>query len=74
MNNTMEAVVTVATAITGVALLALLVSKKSNTAAVIQSAASGFSNALGVAVSPVTGQSYSMDLSYPNAGFGGAFS
>lgn len=70
MNNTVEAVVTIATAITGVAILAVIVSRKSNTANVIQAAASGFANSLGVAVSPVTGQSYNMDLSYPSNGFG----
>lgn len=67
MRDWLEPVVTVAVAITGVAILAVLVSKKSNTAQVIQSAASGFANSLGVAVSPVTGQSYNMDLSYPSS-------
>ncbi len=71
MNNSMvESVVTILTAIVGVAILALLVSKKSNTAAVIQSAASGFSNALGTAVSPVTGASINFNVGYPSTGFG----
>jgi len=68
MNNMTEAMVTIATAIVGVAIVSVLVSKKSNTANVIQAAASGFSNALGVSISPVTGNSYDIDLSYPNSG------
>lgn len=70
MGNITESIVTVATLIVGVALLALIVSRKSNTAAVIQAAASGFGNALSVAVSPVTGGSIGANLAYPN-GMGG---
>lgn len=76
MNSLTEALVTIATAICGVALLALIVSKKSNTAAVLQAMGSAFGNSLGVAVSPVTGNSYNIDLSYPNSGglnFGSGF-
>jgi hypothetical protein len=69
-----EAVVTIATAIVGLAIIAVLVSKKAQTPAVIQAGGSAFSNALGVAESPVTGATYRIDLSYPNsspfAGFG----
>lgn len=72
MNQLTETVVTIATAIVGVALLALLVSKKSNTAGVIQAAASGFNNALAVATSPVSGTSLSPNLSY-GSGLGGGF-
>jgi len=71
MNQLTETVVTIATAIVGVALLALLVSKKSNTAGVIQAAASGFSNALGVATSPVTGANVPLNLSYGSGLSGG---
>lgn len=67
-NSTTEALVTVATAIVAVALLAVLVSKKSNTAQVIQAMGSAFGNSLGVAVSPVTGNKYKIDLSYPGGG------
>jgi hypothetical protein len=70
MNSLTEALVTIAVAITGVAMLALIVSKKSNTAAVIQAMGSAFGNSLGVAVSPVTGNDYSINLSYPGAGNG----
>ncbi len=70
MNNMTEALVTIATAIVGLAIISVLVSKNANTAAVLQTATSGFNNALGVAEAPVTGASYSPNLSYP----GGMFS
>lgn len=44
-------------AIVGVASLAVLVSRNANTTGVIQASGNAFSNALGVAVSPVTGSS-----------------
>lgn len=50
-----EKLVTIAVAITGVATLALLVSKKANTAGVITSGGNAFSKALATALSPVTG-------------------
>lgn len=49
-------VVTILTAIIGVAIIAVLVSKNANTTAVIGAGASGFSTALGTALAPVTGQ------------------
>jgi hypothetical protein len=51
-----------------VAIIAILVSKKSQTPAVIQAWFSGNSNLLAVAASPVTGAKYKVDLSYPNSG------
>ena len=68
MNSATESIVTILVAITGVAILAVLVSRKSQTAAVIQAAGSAFSNALSTAVSPVTGVGGPANLSYPNAG------
>jgi hypothetical protein len=68
-----EAIVTIATAIVGLAIVAVLVSKKSQTPAVIQAGGSAFSNALGVAESPVTGASYNIDLSYPGSDFTASF-
>lgn len=47
----------VALSIVGVASLALLVSKNATTGTLIQSTGSAFSNALAVAISPVTGGS-----------------
>jgi hypothetical protein len=73
MNSGIEAVVTIATAIIGVAILAVLVSQKSNTTGVIQAFGSAFVNSLGVAEAPVTGASYQINSSYPqsnNGGFG----
>lgn len=55
MNSMTEALVTIATAIVGVAILAVLVGKNSQTASVIQAGGSAFSTALGVAENPVTG-------------------
>jgi hypothetical protein len=73
MNTMTEALVTIATAIVGLAIIATLVSKKSQTPAVIQASGSAFSNALGVAESPVTGATYNLDLSYPGSDMSGAF-
>lgn len=52
-------VVTVLTAIIGVAIIATLVSKNATTTGIIQSAGQAFSSSLGTALSPVTGQSFS---------------
>lgn len=68
MNQLTEAVLTIVTAIIGVAVLALLISPKAKTSEVIQSAASGIGNMLGVAQSPVTGNKVNIDTSYPSAG------
>jgi hypothetical protein len=50
-------VVTVATAIVGVAILAVLVSKQAQTPQVISALTGGFAQDLAAAVSPVTGGS-----------------
>lgn len=55
MNEFTTSLVTIGTAIAGVAILAVLVSKNANTAGVVQAAGSAFGQDLGVAVSPVTG-------------------
>lgn len=52
-----SSVVTVLTAIIGVAIIAVLVSRNANTTGVISAGASGFSQALSTALSPVTGSS-----------------
>jgi hypothetical protein len=51
----MQPIVTIAVAIVGVAILAVLVSKKANTAGVITAAGTAFSGALNAATAPVTG-------------------
>lgn len=55
MNGIGEKIVTICVAIVGVAMLALLVSKKANTAGVIGAAGNAFTGALATALSPVTG-------------------
>lgn len=64
-NQLVEAFVGIFTAIIGVAIIAVLVSQKSNTTGVLQAWGSAFSNALGVAVSPVTGSTVNINTSYP---------
>jgi hypothetical protein len=73
MSPLVEAVVTIVTLVAGVAMLSVIVSKKAQTPAVIQAAASGFGNVLGVAESPVTGNSYNINLSYPGSDFSASF-
>ena len=48
-------VVTILLAITGVAFIAVLVSKNANTSQVVGSLGSAYSGALGTALSPITG-------------------
>jgi hypothetical protein len=48
-------IVTILTAIVGVAVLAVLVSRNSNTAGVLSAGGSAFAKALGAATAPVTG-------------------
>lgn len=50
-----NSVVTVLTAIIGVAIIAVLVSKQANTSGVIQAGSQGFATDLQTALSPVTG-------------------
>jgi hypothetical protein len=50
-------VVTIFTALVGVAIVAVLVSKNANTSGVISAGASGFAQDLAAAVSPITGGS-----------------
>lgn len=49
------AVVTILTAIVAVAIIATLVSRNANTTGVLQAGFGGFSQALGAALSPVSG-------------------
>jgi hypothetical protein len=64
-----SSVVTVATAIIGLAIIATLVSKNANTANVVTAGGNVFSQALGVAESPVTGQNFNVAGTYSSAGF-----
>lgn len=73
MNTITEMLVTIAVAIIGLATVAVLVSRKAQTPAVIQASGSAFSNALAVAESPVTGAQYQINLSYPGTDYTGSF-
>lgn len=55
MKNIMENIVTIAVAIIGLAMLAVIVGNRSKTSQVIDSASRGFVDSLAVAISPVTG-------------------
>lgn len=55
MNSAISAVVQIAALIVGVAILAVLVSRQSNTSGVIKSAGDAFTGALNAAVSPIVG-------------------
>jgi hypothetical protein len=55
MDETIRAVVTIATAIVGLAILAVLVSSRANTAGVIQAAGQAFGGSLVAAEAPVLG-------------------
>lgn len=68
MSNFWEGVVTIALAIVTLGMVSVVVSKKAQTPQVIQAAGSAFSNAMGIAEAPVTGASYTPNLSYPSAG------
>ena len=76
MNSIVEAIVTIALAVVGLAIVSVLVSKNAQTSQVIQASASGLANNLGVAESPVTGAQISYTTGYPASnslgmGFGG---
>lgn len=73
MSPFFETLTTIALAIVGLGVVSVLVSKRAQTPQVIQSAGSAFSNALGVAESPVTGATYQINLSYPGQDMTGSF-
>jgi hypothetical protein len=68
----LTSVVTVITAIIGVAILAVLVSGQANTSGVIKAASSGFAQDLQAALSPVTGGGFGgLNLGTTSLTFGG---
>lgn len=69
-NQLVNSVVTVATAIIGVAIIAVLVSRNANTTGVISAGGNAFSNALSVAEAPVTGSSSGLGSGFPGGGGG----
>lgn len=60
-----ETISSIGLGIIGVAIVALIVSRKSQTPQVIQASGSAFGNSLAVAEAPVTGAATPIDLSYP---------
>lgn len=72
MNDLTAGLVSIATAIVGVALLAVLVSQRANTAGVLNAAGNAFSTALGAATGPVSGNSTGIPaLTLPGYGSSG---
>lgn len=68
MDQIWQGVVTIAVAIIGVAILAVLVSPKAQTSTVLNAAGSSFATALSAATAPVTGTAGSVGsaLTMPN--------
>lgn len=62
MNQITETIVTIAVAIVGLAMVAVLVSRQANTAGVISAGGNAFTNALRVAVSPVQGGNFASNF------------
>ncbi len=55
MGHTVDSIVSVLTAIVGLAIVSVLVSKNANTSGVITAGGSAFSTVIGAAVSPISG-------------------
>lgn len=66
-----NSLLTVATAIVGVAIIAVLVSNKAQTAGVIGAAGAAFANDLSAAVAPVTGAQATINTGGGGFGLGG---
>lgn len=63
MNQLVNGVIVILTAIIGVAILSVIVSKQSNTAGVLNAGERAFSGALGTALSPISGNAYAPSFS-----------
>lgn len=70
MNQITETAASIGLAIVGLAILAVLVSRRSNTPGVVSSIGNAFSQAIGTAVSPVTGAR----IGSPTSGIGDFYS
>jgi hypothetical protein len=68
-DDLIRSMVTIATAIVGVAILAVLVSRNSQTPAVLGAAGGAFSNALRAALSPVSGNNFGNMPSFSPYGY-----
>lgn len=65
-----DSILTIATAIVGLAVIAVLVSRQANTAGVLSAATSGFGYDIGAAVAPVTGNQPMAPISNFSGGIG----
>lgn len=72
MNQLVNSMTVLISAIIGVAILSVIVSKNSNTTGVIHAGSSGFASMLGAAEAPVTGGS-SSGLNFNGGGMGFQF-
>ncbi len=70
-DNLINSIVTVLTAIIGVAIIAVLVSRNAQTGGVITAAGQAFANDLTAAVAPVTGAQATVNTGGGGFGFGG---
>lgn len=70
-DHLINSVVTIATAIIGVAIIAVLVSNRAQTSNVIASASQALANNISAAVAPVTGATASISTGGGGFGFGG---
>lgn len=70
-DHIITAIVTIITAIIGVAIIATLVSPKANTTSVISASGSALNNLLGTAENPFSGSGYAggLNVSTPVGGF-----
>ncbi len=71
MNDLLNAGVSIALAIVGVALLAVLVSRNSDTANIFSASGNAFSQGLATAVSPITGGGFHVGNTMQGPGFYG---
>lgn len=62
-----EAPLTIAAGVIGLAIIAVLVSNRANTANVLGAAGSAFSNAISAATAPVTGQAATPNVNGPTS-------
>lgn len=75
MSQITEALLTIAGLIVGVTILSVILSKQSNTVAVLGASSAGFSNALSAATAPVTGKATAPSNTYGGSSFNpGSFS
>lgn len=73
-DHLISSLVTIATAIIGVAILAVLVSRNAQTGSVITSAGQAFANDLSAATAPVTGATASINTGSNGFGLGSPLS